>query len=166
MCIANNFIEFYYVDVWNISVIQYIQVVYLHIFFTFSHARMRMLICLFVCKLIYINLCIYFQSYDYVLHWKWNHQINNKHNEDLQSDIVILYITIRPRLIFPMECLCKIITSSHICLKTILKNNQTSGRSDPALLKMLEQKLVWRAWACLFYVFATFQHNGFSNSSI
>ena len=70
-----------------------------------------------------------------------------------------------------MECLCKITTSNYVvCLKTILKNNQTSGRSDPALLKKL-RKNVLTAWTCLFLlclhlatIFVTIGQNAFRNT--
>ena len=71
-----------------------------------------------------------------------------------------------------MEYLCKINTSSYIvCLKTILKNNQASGRGDPALLEKLKKKHVLKTWTCLFLlclhlatIFVTVQQNVFSNT--
>ena len=45
-------------------------------------------------------------------------------------------------LIHSMEYLCKIITSSFtVCLTTILKNNQTNRRDDPAILKKFKKKI-------------------------
>ena len=78
----------------------------------------------------------------------------------------------RPSLILFMEYLCKITTFGYVvCLKTILKNSQTSGRGDPALLKKLKKKYVLKAWACLCLlclhlatIFVTIQQNAFSNT--
>ena len=76
-------------------------------------------------------------------------------------------------LILLTEYLCKITTSNYIaCLKTILKNNQTSGRGDPALLEKPKRKHGHgQSWICLFLLclhLATFcvtiQHNVFSNT--
>ena len=66
-----------------------------------------------------------------------------------------------------MEYLSKISSFSYIvCLKTILKNSQTSGRGDPALLKH-----VLKTCTCLFHmfvhlatIFVTIQHNVISNT--
>ena len=86
---------------------------------------------------------------------------------------IYIYIhIIRPSLILFMEYLCKITTSSYVvCLKTILKNSQTFGRGDPALLKKLKKKYVLKAWACLCLlclhlatIFVTIQQNAFSNT--
>ena len=72
-----------------------------------------------------------------------------------------------------MEYLCKVTNSSYVvCLKIILKNNQTSDRGDPAVLKKLKKKKhVLKAWACLFLlclylatIFVTIQNNVFSNT--
>ena len=59
----------------------------------------------------------------------------------------------------------------YICLKTTLKSNQTSGRSDHALLEKLKRKHVWKTWVCLLslclhlaVIFVTSQHNVFSNT--
>ena len=71
-----------------------------------------------------------------------------------------------------MDYLCKITTSSYVvCLKTISKNNQASGRGGPAPLKKLKKRYVLKACVCLFLlclhltlIFVTVQQNTFSNT--
>ena len=70
-----------------------------------------------------------------------------------------------------MEYLCKITTSNYIVwLKTILKNNQKSGRGYLSVLRRLKKKHVWKAWTCLFLLvlllattFVTIQYKVISN---
>ena len=70
-----------------------------------------------------------------------------------------------------MEYLCKITTSNYVaCLKTTLKDNQTSGRGHPALLQKLKRKHVRNTmdmfvlWLHLATIFVTIQHNVFGNT--
>ena len=70
-----------------------------------------------------------------------------------------------------MEYLWKITTSNYIVwLKTILKNNQKSGRGYLSVLRRLKKKHVWKAWTCLFLLvlllattFVTIQYKVISN---
>ena len=82
---------------------------------------------------------IYFCNNVAFVYW-----VLRKNNKNLQCDFFSLkYTIITLSLMLPMKHLCKIKTSNYIiCLKTTLKNHQTSGRGLPALLQKLKSKQV------------------------
>ena len=59
-----------------------------------------------------------------------------------------------------MEYLCKTTTSIYVvCLKRILKSNQTSGKGDPALLKKLKKKTCFKDMNTFISFMPTFSDN-------